>query len=375
MRIAMLLVGILLCAPTMADAQSPPPPTNPAIEARGHFDRGMTLLDAENFDGAIAEFQRSYELSPRVSVLYNISVAQQALRRYPDAAHTLELYLSESATTLTPARRAEVQHTLDSLRTLIARIRVVVAQPGLTVRIDGFNVGRSPLAEPVEVGPGRHTVEVLTNGLAVGRADVTVASGGTSEVHLTAGDVEVVGALGVAPSLRFAGTPARARVTIDEVPVDVGSESRVAPGVHTIYIRAPGYLDWTGSVTVTWGQVRVVNARLARIDHRLGMGFLVVGSAATVALVIAGTIAGILTLQTHDQYIALRASDPSAPDVQARGELLRGVTNGLFVTAGVVGIATAVVLTQTRLIPPRSEATIAVAPMPGGAFAMASVHF
>ena len=41
--------------------------------ARRHFERGVALYEAENFDGALEEFRAAYEAQPHPSVLVNIA--------------------------------------------------------------------------------------------------------------------------------------------------------------------------------------------------------------------------------------------------------------------------------------------------------------
>ncbi|MEI8258472.1 MAG: tetratricopeptide repeat protein [Deltaproteobacteria bacterium] len=66
-------------APPTGSAAASPSPDSPAmVEAREHRRRGRALLDAGNPNGAIAEFQRVYELLEghprRFMVLSNLAV-------------------------------------------------------------------------------------------------------------------------------------------------------------------------------------------------------------------------------------------------------------------------------------------------------------
>jgi hypothetical protein len=92
-------------------------------------------------------------------------------------------------------------------------------------------------------------------------------------------------------------------------------------------------------------------------------------------LAVAATITGVLTLQASAEYTALFDDDPRAGSVQSRGELLRGLTNGLWIATGVFGVASVVVLTRTSFSASRSEATISFTPTAGGALGVVRGRF
>jgi tetratricopeptide (TPR) repeat protein len=58
-------------------------------EARAHFERGDQLFKIGQFDDAIVEFKRAYELSPAPGLLFNIA---QAYRAQKDREHALYFY-------------------------------------------------------------------------------------------------------------------------------------------------------------------------------------------------------------------------------------------------------------------------------------------
>src|SRR5688572_6154877 len=61
--------------------------------ARFHFEVGRTYFDEGNYERAVEEWQRSYELSQRPELLLNIVTTLERLGRYGDAADGLERYL------------------------------------------------------------------------------------------------------------------------------------------------------------------------------------------------------------------------------------------------------------------------------------------
>lgn len=118
------------------------------------FHRGTELFNVRNFEGALAEFQRSYELSGMPGLLYNLARTYQALGRYPEAARSIERYLHEESS-LPPERRAEVEQMLAETRSFIARIdlRIEPADARVAVTLDGDQIDDPSRAEGLAVAP------------------------------------------------------------------------------------------------------------------------------------------------------------------------------------------------------------------------------
>ncbi|MCZ7685277.1 MAG: tetratricopeptide repeat protein [Sandaracinaceae bacterium] len=95
------------------------------VEAREHLNRGTQLLQQENYDAALAEFQRAYDLvgdhPARHLILYNIALAHERMFRYDLALEYYNRFLAEA-----PAdapQRAEVQGPSARSRTSSPRCR------------------------------------------------------------------------------------------------------------------------------------------------------------------------------------------------------------------------------------------------------------
>ncbi len=326
-----LVLSVLLVGAT-ASAQTPVSPAV-ATEARAHFDRGLTLLGAENYDGALAEFERSYALSPRPSVLYNMGVTLQSLRRYPDAVRALERYLREAGS-IPAARRTEVDRVLGQLRSLIAHVTIDAQPAGATIRLDERAIGTAPLAQPVDVGPGSHHLEVWVGGAPVAREDFTIASGESRTVR-------IAGAPPVASDPMSAGTVVVPAVTHPTVPT-------TPPDASTAVDNQ-------------------ASSRGDRPRGGLSPAFFAAGAAVTGAAGIGAIVTGVLTLGARAEFETLYADDPRIVAVAQRGETLRTLTNVLLIGTGVFGVASIVLLTQTRFAPSRPRPTIAFDGSPYGA--------
>ena len=78
-RTALALCLALGPATALAQQQQPPPPAAIA-EARERYQRGIDLFEERNYDAAMAEFQRAYELTRNPAVLFNISAPARPAR-------------------------------------------------------------------------------------------------------------------------------------------------------------------------------------------------------------------------------------------------------------------------------------------------------
>jgi tetratricopeptide (TPR) repeat protein len=85
--------------------------------ARRHFESGAAYFEQAEYDSALREFRKSYELSKRPEILLNIATVHERLADLPAAILALEEYLKlqpdhDKATT-TRLRRDNLQKRLD----------------------------------------------------------------------------------------------------------------------------------------------------------------------------------------------------------------------------------------------------------------------
>ncbi len=278
-------------------------------EARAHFERGLTLANLNDYGGALAEFERSYEMSRRPSVLYNMGSMYQALHRYGDAVRTIERFLHE-ATTITPQRRAEVERGLARLRSLIGYVVFDGAAPGTTLTVDGEPATLTSISVPFAIGPGRHEIEARAPGRETARVRVVLASGETRHVAL------------VMPAVSSTAGPRSALVGDGRGGASGGRSSRgggLGPGPFVVALGTSAAL---GAIAIVLG-VRVQGA-LAEFER----------------------------LTQEDE--------PLVSQLASRGATEATVANAMMIGAGVTGAVAIVLLTQTRFV--RERPAVALAP-------------
>ena len=151
-------------AGTDQDGWSEASRTNPVlIEARERVRKGEGLFEAKNYDAALVEFERAYELiahlPQRYLVLFNLGLCNEHMFRYTRAVDHYREFLK-----LAPAddpARPQVEATLRLLDGLLATLRVE-SNVEAEVWVDDLKVGTAP--GDVLIAGGRHTVEIRAAG-------------------------------------------------------------------------------------------------------------------------------------------------------------------------------------------------------------------
>lgn len=132
-------------------------------EARERFARGEALFAEGNFEGALTEFTRGYELIRELpqsyDALYNIGRCQERLFHYDRALEAYRGYLAAGGEDAPDA--AEVRATMQTLEGLLATI-VVSSNVSAEIWVDGRLTGQAP--GEVLVPGGTHEVELRAPG-------------------------------------------------------------------------------------------------------------------------------------------------------------------------------------------------------------------
>ncbi|MEY4578172.1 MAG: hypothetical protein RL701_2875 [Pseudomonadota bacterium] len=142
--------------------------------AQEHFDAGARAFDEQRFDEAATEFERAYLAKPAWQLHFNLGAVYAALGRPVDAVAAYEAYLEKGAAAIAPARRTEVEHELARQRAKIGFLDLRSHSEQAEIRIDAKPVGKTPLARPIPVAAGRHSVEVSRDRFVAVRREITI---------------------------------------------------------------------------------------------------------------------------------------------------------------------------------------------------------
>lgn len=177
----MLLGGLwlavaLVCSAAGAAAQVADPEVD---SARAHYAQGEALFEAENYEGALAEFQAAFDLlegSPaQATIAYNVGQCYERLFRYDRALEFYRRYLELSGEAAEDA--ADVRASIRALEGLLGTIHVTTNVERAEVWVDDLLVGEAP--GDVLVPGGRHTLELRAPGYLPARRELQIAARGS----------------------------------------------------------------------------------------------------------------------------------------------------------------------------------------------------
>jgi tetratricopeptide (TPR) repeat protein len=220
-------------APSDASTTATGPDSAAKQEAARRFGSAIKLYEDGDYQLALAEFERVYELVPDYRVLYNIGQVSMQLGRYARALRTLREYVGRGGDAVPSDRRSAVRADIELLETRTATLTLDIQPPGTEVLIDGVLIGQAPLAQPVVVDVGERTVQARRRGF-VGRTQAITLAGSDRR--------ELVLALEAEPTAAPNSGPASSQ--------GVGPRTEAAPRE-----RKPRPLLWVG-----WGATATLAA-------------------------------------------------------------------------------------------------------------------
>jgi hypothetical protein len=140
---------------------------------------------------------------------------------------------------------------------------VQVSVPGADIVLDGVAQGRSPLAKPIQVKPGSHTVKVSKPGHAefIDVVEVAAGKGAVVEVDL----------LALAAAVKVTSRPKGAIIAVDGRDVGVTPwQGELEPGTKRLQLQLEGYLDAARDVELVAGETYAIDFPLRRAPRRAG---------------------------------------------------------------------------------------------------------
>ncbi len=183
-------------------APTPPPvvatPTPPVedptvVQARQAYNEGRRLFDAHDWEPALEQFRRAFELRANPIVLLPIADCQVNLGRIPGAIESLERYVRERPTA---ADRAAIETRLTALRARPATLHIVSTPAGARIFVDGTAVAQTTPAD-LPAPAGHHAIRLELEGRTAFSSEVDAGPGARIEVT---GDLPVASsAVAVAP--------------------------------------------------------------------------------------------------------------------------------------------------------------------------------
>lgn len=176
-----VLLGAILALTAASAFAAPgdlgPPDADRRAEASAHLRRGAELIDAEDLEGALAQFEAAYRLVPSPNIFHNLGIVYEGMGRKAVALDYFQRFLGE-ASRPPPAAREHAQRAVQTLLTEVADLRVEVDLTGATIFVDGRSVGDTPREKPIYLDPGPHHLSVEKPGLGTIHAERLEVSAG-----------------------------------------------------------------------------------------------------------------------------------------------------------------------------------------------------
>ncbi len=254
--------------------------------------------------------------------------ATPAIIEVDPGEHTVEVRAEgfqpyREVVTVEPGSRVTVEPAFEEQPASGGSLRVLSTPTGAVVVVDGEERGTAPVTiEDLE--PGTHIVMARAEGRSGVSQRVTIEAGRRETVMIELESTPEAG------SLRVSCTVSGAEVLVDgrsvgNAPLSVPD---IAPGEHTVTVRAPNHDDWEQRITVTAGQQTVLHATPSSAASRTGR-LTVVSSTPGAIVFIDGSEAGGAPLREHQ----LSAGQHT---VEVRAEGYRSFNTTVNVTEGLV---------------------------------------
>jgi len=160
-------------------------PAQTTAEAIAFFHKGIAAFAKENYPDALLFFTQSYELNANPNVLYNIGMCQRALFEYAASVETLRKYLLMKGGSVPSAEKKEIKKIIYEMQESLATLEISVSASGAAVRIDGEEVGQSPLFDAFTLDPGGHEIVVKKDGYETFRKELILKTGEKRKLVIT----------------------------------------------------------------------------------------------------------------------------------------------------------------------------------------------
>jgi hypothetical protein len=277
------LAALSLSHPLAAQGVVPAPLAQSLTgEAKAAYDSGRLLFEDGDSSGAMAKFSHAYDVSHDARLLWNVAACEKELRHYARAATLIGRYLKEGGNRISAEQRQSALETEHALRAFYVNVTLKGVPDGAIVLVDGTQVGRSPLAEPLLLDLGTRVVRVEQPGFEASETKLEVAGGGELEVAVS---LKALPAVSAAPArLSVVSSGERDIVAIDGKVV--GSqhwEGPVTIGDHTVRVTAAGKKPYEAHVQLLAGSTRGLQITLEDESHGSNVWFWVAGGAAVAA--------------------------------------------------------------------------------------------
>jgi hypothetical protein len=234
-----LVASTVTLCPARAFAQAPPVaqvPTEPEdprrAQAKEHFLRGVEHTERGEWDAAVSEFLKSREVLPTSTNTYNAAVALRKAKRFDESLDMYEALLRDFPD-IAAGEKQVAARELEQLRASVGALELEGGVPRAKIVVDGRERGVYPLAAPLRLGAGSHTVRVSADGHLPFETRVDVVGGQSTRIKLSLVPLTAAGRLSVSEQTGKVLDVVVDNATVGRTPW----EGALPPGEHTVLLR------------------------------------------------------------------------------------------------------------------------------------------
>ncbi len=286
---ACILSAPLGAAQTTGLGPSPGPPLSASLSgpAKEAYEAAVALVNIGDWAHAVIKYWQAYDLSKDPRLLFDIAVCYRDLRAYAKMQGLLLRFEKEAGAGISPEQKADVDAALAAIHGLVGTVLLKVSEAGADVRVDAEPAGTTPLAAPLVLDLGKHTLSVNKNSFEPAERTIEIAGGNGLSMEITLVR-QVLPAL-----LRVAADPG-ATIVIDKKALARGSfDGALAPGAHEIQVTEAGMKSYEARIVLGNGEARTLDVTLEP-EPRAALWPWIAGGA---AVLVGGGIGGYFLLR------------------------------------------------------------------------------
>ncbi len=165
-------------------------------KAKKHFEAGKNLMKVDEYDDASEHFKKSVKIFPTKAAMLNLANCYMALHDFHHALNWYQRLKFKYKKSLGEDLLEVVNEHIREIKSMSVKLKIKVKQNGATVKVDGRDMGVSPLTSYIIVAPGEHSVEVSLSGHKVFRGKPKAVLGAQTVLEI---DLPRLGAQKPAP--------------------------------------------------------------------------------------------------------------------------------------------------------------------------------
>ena len=235
----------------------------PDARYAARLEAGRRAYERGNYAAAAEEFRAAFDIKASPGALYNVAKSYEKLARYEDAIDYFRQYLD-----LDPhaTDRADVESTIrrlqQSIRARFQELYVSSDPAGADVYLDDRNQGlQGQTNARFKLPPGRHVLFIDLNGYEPVEREFVMPDDRPLALDFKLSKLENAGFLDIDVDQDGA------RIFVDGAIIGLSpyrQRKQVVAGPHQVTIELIGFNRWTGNVTVSRDETKLVTARLEK---------------------------------------------------------------------------------------------------------------